>query len=73
MREQNSATTMNRRAMLKLSAAAALFGPFTIPDKIQAIANRRHETHIFARTATEAAGGCRGEAFSRLCADRGSQ
>jgi haloacetate dehalogenase len=37
MREQNSARTMNRRAMLRLSAAAALIGTSTIPDKIQAM------------------------------------
>jgi hypothetical protein len=37
MREQNSTTTMNRRAMLKLSAAAALIGTSTIPGKIQAM------------------------------------
>jgi haloacetate dehalogenase len=37
MREQNSATTMNRREMLKLSAAAALIGTSIIPGKIQAM------------------------------------
>jgi len=36
MREQNSATTMNRREMLKLSAVAALIGTAAFPDKIQA-------------------------------------
>ena len=36
MPEQNSATTMNRREMLKLSALAALIGTSTIPGKIQA-------------------------------------
>ena len=36
MREQNSATTMNRRGMLKVSAAAALIGRAAFPDKIQA-------------------------------------
>jgi len=38
MREQNSATTMNRREMLKLSAVAALIGTgaFPFPDMIQA-------------------------------------
>src|SRR5215469_11030739 len=36
MREQNSATTMNRREMLKLSAVAALIGTAASPDKIQA-------------------------------------
>jgi haloacetate dehalogenase len=37
VREQNSVTTMNRRAMLKLSATAALVGASTIPGKIQAM------------------------------------
>jgi len=36
MREQNSATTMNRREMLKLSAVATLVGTAAFPDKIQA-------------------------------------
>ena len=36
MREQNSATTMNRRGMLKLSAVAALIGTAAFPDKTQA-------------------------------------
>jgi len=36
MREQNSATTINRRDLLRLSAVAALLGTSTIPDKIQA-------------------------------------
>jgi hypothetical protein len=36
MREQNSATTMNRRELLKLSAGAALIGTSALPDKIQA-------------------------------------
>jgi len=36
MREQNSATAMNRRDLLQLSAVAALIGTSTIPDKIQA-------------------------------------
>jgi len=37
MREQNSATTMNRREMLKLSAIGALSGTSTIPGKTQAM------------------------------------
>jgi haloacetate dehalogenase len=36
MREQNSATTMNRRELLKLSAFAAWIGTSALPDKIQA-------------------------------------
>jgi hypothetical protein len=32
-----SATTLNRREMLKVSALAALIGTSTIPDKIQAM------------------------------------
>ena len=36
MREQNSATTLNRREMLKFSAVAALIGTAAFPDKIQA-------------------------------------
>src|SRR5258708_40039940 len=35
MREQNSATTMNRREMLKLSAVATVVGTAAFPDKIQ--------------------------------------
>ena len=37
MREENSATTMNRREMLKLSLAAALIGTSTIPGHAQAM------------------------------------
>src|SRR5437588_4080982 len=37
MREENSATTMNRREMLRLSLAAALIGTSTIPDNAQAM------------------------------------
>src|SRR5258708_3652041 len=37
MDEENSATTINRREMLKLSAVAALIGTSAIPDKIQAM------------------------------------
>ena len=37
MDEKNSATTINRREMLKLSAVAALIGTSAIPDKIQAM------------------------------------
>ena len=37
MLEKNSATTMNRREMLKLSMAAALIGTFAIPDETQAM------------------------------------
>jgi hypothetical protein len=69
MPEQNSATTMNRREMLKLLSVAASIGTSTVPDKTQAIQTVAMKPHIFARTATEAVRGCRGEAFSRLCAD----
>src|ERR1700741_3158379 len=37
MREQNSATTMNRREMLKRSAIGALSGTSTIPGGTQAV------------------------------------
>jgi haloacetate dehalogenase len=37
MLEQNSATTMNRREMLKLLSFAASVGMSTVPDKTQAI------------------------------------
>ena len=37
MREKDSATTMNRREMFKLSMAAALIGTSTIPDETQAM------------------------------------
>ena len=36
MGEQNSATTLNRRELFQLSAAAALLGTSTVADKIQA-------------------------------------
>ena len=36
MREQNSAATINRREMLKLSTVATLIGTAAFPDKIQA-------------------------------------
>jgi hypothetical protein len=37
MRDQNSATTMNRREMLKLSMVATLTGTATIPGRSQAM------------------------------------
>jgi len=37
MLEQNSATAMNRREMLKLLSVAASVGMSTVPDKAQAI------------------------------------
>jgi hypothetical protein len=37
MRKQDSATAMNRREMLKLSAVAAFIDSSVIPDKTQAI------------------------------------
>jgi len=66
MREQNSATTMNRREMLKLSMAAALIGTTTIPDKTQAmqtVSMKAISLPLFAQTAAEAVGGCHVEAF----------
>src|ERR1700732_181482 len=42
------------------------------PRQDSSDANGRHEAGIFARTATAALEGSRGEAFSGLCADRGS-
>jgi hypothetical protein len=64
MLEQNSATTMNRREMLKLLSFAASVGMSTVPDKTQAI-----QTVAMKPIALNPSGGCRGEAFSRVCAD----
>jgi len=68
MREQNSATTMNRREMLKLSAVATLVGTAAFPDKIQATQTVAMNPYL-CPTATEGVGGSRGYALSWLRAD----
>ena len=69
MREQNSATTMNRREMLKLSMAAALIGTTTIPDKTQAMQTVSMKAISLPKRPPKPSEDVTSKLFSWLCAD----